>query len=91
MRNKELASEYTSKNCEACGSIHNVVGHHIISFKSRPDLDIPQNIMALCYICHNQVHTMGRDQFIRRYQLEKNLRNRGFYFDDYAKKWRFGK
>lgn len=63
-----------------------VVGHHVISFGSRPDLDIAENMMPLCPQHHSEVHNMGTTRFVGKYGLRFYLIKKGFYFDE--GKWR---
>lgn len=41
--------------CQACGSLDQVEGHHIINYQFRGEASI-DNIITLCQKCHKQVH-----------------------------------
>jgi len=83
-RDKNLANRFKGKPCFICEAPGN--GHHIISFGSRPDLDVPFNVMALCAYHHRLVHDKGLTYFAEKYNLKEELESRGFYYDD---KWRY--
>ena len=86
-RNKELAKKYSEMPCCICGSRKMVSGHHVISFKSRPDLDIDENIIPLCFKHHREIHDNGRNTFINKYAIQDMLFNRGFEFDTFTERW----
>lgn len=86
-RNRELAFKFSQLDCMVCGSPHQVSGHHIISFGSRPDLDIEKNIIPLCWLCHREVHDNGLVFFVKKHGLENFLINRGFHFNAITRKW----
>lgn len=81
-RNKELAKRYSNMPCFICGSRNQVSGHHIISFASRPDLDVPENILPLCFTHHREIHDKGRDTFIKEQNIGHFLEMRGFEYDE---------
>ncbi len=89
-RNQALAKKYRDMPCEVCGIEYAVSGHHLISFKSRPDLDIPQNIKALCVNHHSEIHSIGLRSFCSKYGLFNELDRRGFYYDETSRKYMFG-
>lgn len=49
--------------CEYCGSRFNLQVHHIKS-RGSGGHDVPENLILLCYVCHNKVHAgnIGRDK-----------------------------
>lgn len=83
-RDKKLAKKFRGKPCCICGAPGN--GHHIISFGSRPSLDVENNIISLCSWHHSLVHQKGLTKFAEKYGLKEMLEFRGYYFDD---KWRY--
>lgn len=74
-------------DCEVCGSRHQVSGHHLISYKSRPDLDCERNMIALCFKHHREVHDIGLRRFAEKYELELTLIKRGFELNHITNKW----
>lgn len=85
MRDKKLAEAMSRKPCLVCSSTNSVVGHHILSFGSRPDLDNEQNVMPLCYMHHAEVHNIGLTSFVKKHSLSNEMTSRGFFFE---LKWR---
>lgn len=78
-RDKKLAESYRGQPCEICGQIYQTVAHHVISFKSRPDLDIPINLVALCPRHHREAHDRGAVTFVKTYPHFRHLlEDRGF-------------
>lgn len=41
--------------------------HHIITRGALGVDDQPENLIALCYVCHSAIHTLGRDTFAKRF------------------------
>lgn len=75
---KKLRKKYRSKNCELCGSINEVSGHHIKT-KGSGGWDIEENLIALCFDCHVLIHNEGINDMIGIYpHLEEIL---------YSKNW----
>lgn len=85
MRDKKLAEKFSKMPCEICGTTESVAGHHIISFGSSPELDIEENMMALCFDHHALVHRIGTSKFIKLFCLENKMIERGFFYEG---KWR---
>lgn len=93
-RNLELAEQFRNKRCHVCqfitgGSGGSVCGHHIISFKSNPKLDIEENLIALCQKHHNEFHSKPLSEVVTRYGLDSFLIERGFYKCELTGKWRY--
>ena len=86
MRDKKLAEKFSKMPCEICGTRLNVVGHHLISFGSSPELDIEENMMALCVDHHALVHRIGTSAFVKLFGLKDKMIERGFFFEG---KWRW--
>lgn len=86
-RNKKLAEEFAKKPCAVCGSTYMVSGHHLITFKSRPDLDIKENLMPLCFTHHREIHDKGLNQFVVEHSLQMNMFGRGFGYSQLYGKW----
>ncbi len=69
IKNGALLRTYRGKPCEICGSTETTVGHHIKTVGSGGD-DIKENIVALCFIHHREIHDTGVDTFNRKYSRE---------------------
>ena len=54
-------------NCEACGIVESHDGHHIITHATG-GAEEDYNYLALCVVCHNTWHFVGRKAFAVRYQ-----------------------
>ena len=78
-RDKELAKKFRSKKCIVCNESYGVTGHHVISYKSNPALDVEWNMIALCFTHHRLIHDIGVLSFLARYpEVYKELSSRGF-------------
>lgn len=62
--------------------------HHIHTRKSHPELiDNTDNHMPLCRLHHVKIHAIGRNTFIRKYKLERWMKNKGWSYDAFFKRW----
>lgn len=87
MRDQKLAETFRKMRCSVCGVSNGVVGHHIKTIGSGGK-DVVENMMALCFLHHHQVHNMGLTTFIRRYpHLIPHLQEKGWELDEYSNKW----
>lgn len=60
----------SNEGCIICGD-NNACYHHIHSKKSRPDLrQNHNNLMSLCLKHHQEIHSIGRQSFIKKYNLD---------------------
>lgn len=64
-----------------------IVERHHIKTRGSGGSDDESNIMILCRTHHVEFHSIGRNSFIKKYLLEKWMRNMGWYFDEQFKKW----
>jgi len=87
-RNKKLAENFRGSPCIVCGSRNGSSGDHILTFGSRPDLDIGNNIWPLCFK-HHEEKGRGLTAFVERYSLAHELKGRGYWFDHVSNKWRY--
>lgn len=52
--------------CVECGRAEHLHGHHILSYRERPDLGADlSNIIALCVDCHAVKHPLSPKKFFR--------------------------
>lgn len=79
---------YVCKNVTGEHHLNNVVGHHLITFASRPDLDIPDNIIPLCVNHHSEFHSRGLGVMVVKYGMRSEMESRGFYYYRLTDKWR---
>ncbi len=89
MRNKELAKSFKDKKCHLCERTRFTCGHHLISFKSRSDLDIKENMMCVCIHHHVEFHNKGLSFMVEKYNLQMEMIERGFFYCELTKKWRY--
>ena len=75
-RNKELASFFRSMRCMLCNK--QAEGDHIFNWSSDPRKDKLYNMWPLCREHHTEKGFLGRDSFIKKYNLEAEMTRRGF-------------
>lgn len=65
---KKLLEEYREKPCAVCGISGGglVTGHHIKS-KGSGGHDTEENLMAMCFKHHREVHDKGLKTFVNKY------------------------
>ncbi len=65
--------QYLKNKCEACRSKDNLTIHHRTP-KDLGGLDLPDNMVTLCRICHDYVHKKGNQKVVLRlnYLISKN-------------------
>ena len=73
--------------CVVCGDDESC-WHHIRSRKSHPELIFDtRNLMSLCLKHHNEIHSTGTNTFIKKYQLENYMKQKGWDYDNFLRKW----
>lgn len=45
--------------CQVCGKRPSTVVHHVIELKDGGDPFLPENVRAVCGVCHNRIHKGG--------------------------------
>jgi len=86
LREKEFASKYRPEEsyitlrqeilkrdgyrCRQCGSFSGVEVHHI-KRRLEGGSDTPENLITLCYRCHDSKHPGAREYYIKKYKREK--------------------
>lgn len=82
-RDKKLAAKFKKKPCLICGDSFSTTGHHVISYKSNPKLDVEWNMVALCFFHHRMIHDIGVITFYNLFPVfKKEIESRGFeYFN----------
>ena len=74
-------------DCIICGNFDTCL-HHVKSRKASPELKYDErNLMSLCMTCHVEVHKIGTNSFIKKYRLEKYMKDKGWDYDSFLKKW----
>jgi hypothetical protein len=77
----------SEENCIICGNFDSCY-HHIRSRKSHPELKFDErNLMSLCLLHHVEVHKIGTNTFIKKYNLESYMKNKGWDHDKFLNKW----
>ena len=76
---KKQKKKIVAKRCKACGTSFLAKNpHHIITRGSlggnEEEYDVPENLIWLCPKHHNEVHTIGRETFFEKYNIEPLLR-----------------
>lgn len=66
---KTLLNEFKGSSCAICGKTDGTVGHHIKTRGSGGG-DVRKNLIALCPVHHNEVHSQGASTFNTKYDLE---------------------
>ena len=90
IKDPTLLETYKYERCSVlnCTSGMAVTGHHIKSVGSGGH-DIEDNLLPLCMLHHNEIHTCGLKRFVERYrEIRSNLESKNWYFDEFNKKWR---
>jgi len=73
------------RTCVVCGESAEI--HHILTRASHPESkDCEWNHLELCRGHHSKIHAIGRTSFVKKYGLEQEMLDRGFFFD--GKSWR---
>ena len=76
----------TENSCEVCGDI---AERHHIKTRGAGGTDEPENILEACRAHHIEVHKLGLTTFAEKYpKVKKYLLSKGWYFDDFRRKWR---
>lgn len=59
--NKDVTRQFRRRACELCGYRYEVCGHHIIAagIGGANRIDHPLNLVALCLVHHDWIHTRG--------------------------------
>jgi len=61
---------------------------HHIKTKGSGGLDIDQNLIALCFNHHTEIHGSGLNRFIEKYpQISVILKKKGWKIDEGSNKW----
>lgn len=88
MRNKSLAEKFRGLPCIICKNPGE--GDHIKNYKGNPKFDVEFNIWALCRFHHIEKGYSLND-FIKKYSLQCEMEERGFYWDATHEKYRHEK
>jgi len=85
--NEELIEATKHGTCVACQMMPVSVVHHIQSVGNGGG-DVAENLMALCALCHNRIHTGGlRSVVFKHPNLKEWLENQGWRFCCFRLKW----
>ena len=77
--NDMLLSKYHDKPCHICDSNKRVSAHHRIK-RSKYRLDIPENLVPLCFDCHCAVETT-QEHFVQ-YLIKQGILGRRIYYNN---------
>ena len=83
--NLVLLKELRKKACFACKSSQ-VEIHHVKSKKSGGH-DVESNLWPLCRLHHVEVHKIGLNRFVTKYNLSIWLCKNGWEFSSLTSKW----
>jgi len=87
-RDKKLSKEFQGLPCRACFTDIGTVGHHLLTVGAHPEhANKRWNLMPLCVYHHREIHDIGLQGFVKRYNLQEEMYTRGFDYCDYAGKW----
>lgn len=74
-------------SCIVCGELKTDTDH--IRPRGAGGKDTDQNTWNLCRLHHIEKHSLGLKRFVLLHpKLKFELEKRGWYFDEYLKKWR---
>lgn len=84
-RNTSLARKFKGEPCVVCGKPGE--GDHLKNFAGWSKRDVASNMWALCREHHVQKGMMGLTTFVKNHNLQSELEERGFEYDDNYGGW----
>lgn len=87
IKNPQLLKEKREVPCELCNSHNNVAGHHIKT-KGSGGNDVEENLISLCFHCHEKIHRYTQKNFIEQFPKYKTiLESKGWTYCEIKKKY----
>lgn len=90
MKKKRAANKtfQTDLACQACGEFNLQRTLHHVKSRAAGGGDESENLMPLCFTCHERIHRVGAKKFSEMHKsAEKWLVNNGWGLDLFAGKW----